>query len=190
MVDKPESPLTRWSRLKRARRTQVADRRTASNSPAEPDDANAPAPLPAKETHPSARELPADLPDPQSLDKDSDFTPFLKDGVPEALRRQALRVLWRSDPVLANLDGLNDYDEDYRRIGTAVEAIKTAYNAGRGYRDRPDVGEREAESSPDPNGSPPDTPAAEETGNAEGEFQETSPEESGEVPASEREESP
>lgn len=79
---------------------------------------------------------PVDLPTPETLDKDSDFSAFLKDGVPEALRRRALRVLWRSDPVLANLDGLNDYDEDYRSIGTVVEAVRTAYAAGRGYLDR------------------------------------------------------
>jgi hypothetical protein len=37
----------------------------------------------------------------------------MREGVPEALRNRALRKLWLSDPVLANLDGLNDYDEDF-----------------------------------------------------------------------------
>ncbi len=59
---------------------------------------------------------PPDLPDIDSLDKDSDFTPFMADGVPEELKRLALRKLWVSDPVLANLDGLNDYDEDFGAI--------------------------------------------------------------------------
>jgi len=58
----------------------------------------------------------ADLPNIDSLDKDSDYTVFLRDGVPEELKRLALRKLWLSDPVLANLDGLNDYDDDFATI--------------------------------------------------------------------------
>jgi len=53
-------------------------------------------------------ELIASLPDVETLEKDSDFTAFLKEGVPEQLQK-----LWRTDPVFANLDGLNDYDEDF-----------------------------------------------------------------------------
>jgi hypothetical protein len=69
---------------------------------------------------------PPDLPDIETLDKDSDFTPFLADGVPEVVKKLALRKLWGSDPVLANLDGLNDYDEDF----TIIEAIKTFVSEG------------------------------------------------------------
>ena len=57
---------------------------------------------------------PEDLPDPESLTYESDFSAFLKDGVSDEVRKLALRKLWRSNPVLANLDGLNDYDEDFR----------------------------------------------------------------------------
>ncbi len=97
----------RWSRLKQEARTPApAD---------EPQTANLPAPeatdAPAEETPTIAAE---DLPDIDSLDKDSDYTPFMQVGVPEALKKLALRALWRSDPVLANLDGLNDYDEDVK----------------------------------------------------------------------------
>ncbi len=61
-----------------------------------------------------ATEAPApDLPDIESLDKESDFTAFLGKNVPEKLARMALRKLWLSDPVLANVDGLNDYDDDF-----------------------------------------------------------------------------
>jgi hypothetical protein len=67
---------------------------------------------------------------------DDDFSPFLKIGVPAALRRQALRTLWRSNPVLANLDGLNDYDEDYRTVTSVAGAIKSTWEAGRGYAAR------------------------------------------------------
>ena len=51
-----------------------------------------------------------------------------------ALRRLALRRLWRSDPVLANLDGLNDYDEDFAALHkTGAEAVAAAVRAGRRY---------------------------------------------------------
>jgi len=84
-----------------------------------------------------------DLPPIDSLTKDSDFTPFLADKVPEFIRRRALAVLWRSDPVLANLDGLNDYDLNYRLIDTLIDAAKdTVYRAGKGYaRDEEEVAE-------------------------------------------------
>src|SRR3546814_10476760 len=69
----------------------------------------------------------------ESLGMDSDFTVFLQDGVPEALRRKALQRLWRLDPVFANLDGLLEYGEDYTDAATVVENLKTAYRVGRGF---------------------------------------------------------
>jgi hypothetical protein len=75
-----------------------------------------------------------DLPPFESLNKESDFTPFLADKVPEFIRRRALSILWRSDPALAVLDGLNDYDENYRVIDTLISAAKdTIYRVGKGY---------------------------------------------------------
>jgi hypothetical protein len=76
----------------------------------------------------------ADLPDIESLNKDSDYTGFLREGIPEQLKNQALRKLWRSDPVLANLDGLNDYDEDFTKIFTkaVTESVKTLFKVGKG----------------------------------------------------------
>ena len=73
----------------------------------------------------------ADLPSIEELTAQSDYTVFLKKNVPEALRRRALRKLWVSDPVLANLDGLNDYDDDYT-IVTAMTMDDTSYKIGRG----------------------------------------------------------
>ena len=54
------------------------------------------------------------LPDPAAMKAGDDFTGFMSREVPEHLRRQALRTLWRSNPVLACVDGLNEYDDDYR----------------------------------------------------------------------------
>jgi hypothetical protein len=106
----------RWSRLKQEGRAP-ADEPQTTNLPV-PEDADA-----------SAAETPTipaeDLPDIESLDKDSDYTPFMQEGVPEALKKLALRALWRSDPVLANLDGLNDYDEDYKTmLDVGAEAMR------------------------------------------------------------------
>ena len=137
----PEDPfLARWSRRKRGPRR---DRPAPDAEPERRDsDAAAAAPAedkpPANVTEPGAAEpetVAEPLPDIDSLDKTSDFTVFLKEGVPEAIRRKALRRLWRTDPVLANLDGLNDYDEDFSAVGMVTEHLKTSYKVGKGYLD-------------------------------------------------------
>ena len=51
-----------------------------------------------------------------------------------------------NNPVFANLDGLNDYDEDYSLLGMVAENIKTIYKVGKGYLDEDeDETEKEAE---------------------------------------------
>lgn len=79
-----------------------------------------------------------DLPDPDTLVKGDDFSRFLSQAVPERLRRRALRTLWRSNPVLANIDGLNDYDDDFTDAATITKAVKTAYQVGQGFLDKMD----------------------------------------------------
>jgi hypothetical protein len=69
-----------------------------------------------------------------ALDYDSDYTRFMKGGVPEAVRKRALRMLWGSNPILANIDGLNDYDDDFTDAALAVKGLlKTSYKADSGY---------------------------------------------------------
>jgi len=75
------------------------------------------------------------LPPIDELTAESDYTGFLAKGVPEALTRAALRKLWLSDPVLANLDGLNNYDEDYNVVDQIITAAQTSYRPGLGYFD-------------------------------------------------------
>lgn len=126
--------LSRWSRRKAEAREAEREPDQAPPPPEEAPEDNLPAPA---EDAPVAAEgdddEPLDLPDIDSLTKESDYTVFLKDKVPAALRKQALRKLWRSDPVLANLDGLNDYDDDYSNPAVTGAAVRTAYNALRGY---------------------------------------------------------
>ena len=81
----------------------------------------------------------------ESLGYDADFTPFMKPGVPDALRQRALRRLWNSNPILANVDGLNDYDEDFSDAALVVENLQSAWKVGQGYLTDEEVAERDAE---------------------------------------------
>lgn len=72
------------------------------------------------------------LKDPGSMVMGDDFAAFLRAEVPERLRRQALRQLWRSNPVLANLDGLVDHGDDFSDAATVRADMRTAYQVGRG----------------------------------------------------------
>ncbi len=138
--------LKRWSRLKREEAERkpaealIADVPPAEETPAEVTGELTETGAPAETgitTEPDEPFDPADLPDIDSLDKDSDFTGFLKDGVPTQLRHMALQKLFRSDPTLAVLDGLNDYDEDFT-LAKVAEKIVSSYKPGRGYVDDKD----------------------------------------------------
>ena len=129
----PEGRFSRWSRLKTEaleneppQIDEPLSKFTSENLPVRAEDAELPTSnseetAEGKETDPAP-----ELPDIETLEKDSDYTPFLAEGVPEAIKKLALRKLWASDPVLANIDGLNDYDEDF----TIIEAIKTFVSEG------------------------------------------------------------
>ncbi len=119
--------VARWSRRKRGAAGAVEP--DAAAPPADP----APDPAPAAPELTEAEWLAANgLPDPDSLARGDDFTAFLRPGVPALLRRRALRRLWTSNPVLANLDGLVDHGEDYTDAARVPEAMRTAYQVGRG----------------------------------------------------------
>ncbi|WP_170569644.1 DUF3306 domain-containing protein [Ruegeria atlantica] len=72
------------------------------------------------------------LPDPDQLQAGDDVSGFMAKAVPDRLRRRALRRLWRLNPVLANVDGLVDYGEDYTDAACVIENIPTAYQVGKG----------------------------------------------------------
>lgn len=89
------------------------------------------------------------LPDPESLTKEDDFSGFLSAAVPERIRRRALRRLWGLNPVLANLDGLVDYAEDYTDAATVVDNLQTVYKIGKGMLEQFAEVEEEAEEAPE-----------------------------------------
>lgn len=102
-----EPLISRWSRRKQQQREQTEAAEAAAGEP------------PAEAEGAAAGETPPELPDIDNLDKDSDFTAFMQEGVPEDLRSRALRKLWLSDPMFAEIDGLDDYDED---VGAILKA--------------------------------------------------------------------
>ncbi|WP_300067286.1 DUF3306 domain-containing protein [uncultured Ruegeria sp.] len=98
-----------------------------------------------------------DLPDPDELQAGDDVSGFMAKAVPDRLRRRALRRLWRLNPVLANVDGLVDYGEDYTDAACVVENLQTAYQVGKGMLAHiealaaaEDKSEPEAEAEPEP----------------------------------------
>jgi hypothetical protein len=103
-----DSPfLHRWSKRKHA-----ANR---GDAPAEPAPAPAAAPPVTADSRAPApvTETPS-LPDVASLTPESDFTPFMREGVPDGLKRQALKTLFE-DPRFNVMDGLDVYIDDYSK---------------------------------------------------------------------------
>lgn len=74
-----------------------------------------------------------ELPPLSSLNAESDFTPFFREGVPEFIKRRAMRVLWRAIPFFNFRDGLNEYDEDYNIIHKTISEFASSYKVGRGH---------------------------------------------------------
>jgi hypothetical protein len=89
----------------------------------------------------------ADLPDVETLNYESDYHGFMAEGVSEDLRNRALRRLWRSNPILANIDGLNDYDEDFTDAALVKPGMKTAFDVIRGYASDKDDAEEDADAT-------------------------------------------
>ncbi len=59
----------------------------------------------------------ATLPSIDSLTAESDFSVFLKKGVPLALRNAALRKLWLTEPSVVNYKALVEYNWDFTAPG-------------------------------------------------------------------------
>ena len=132
MTETRDPFLARWSRRKQAERDEsdpggdvAGDAQAAAGSGGQAVERES-------GDNPEAAEIVEQLPDVESLDENSDFTAFLQEGVPDALRRRALRKLWRLNPVFANLDGLAEYDEDFTTATSLADHVKTLYQVGKG----------------------------------------------------------
>ncbi|UEM04443.1 DUF3306 domain-containing protein [Skermanella rosea] len=112
--DREEGFLGRWARLKK--RSAVPEAEPAPD----PVPAENAAQSTAQDTGPAAPEEPFDpasLPALDTLDSASDYTAFLKPGVPRELRTLALRRAWVTDPAITGYKTLADYDWDFNAPG-------------------------------------------------------------------------
>lgn len=97
-----EGFLSRWSRRKQGEQKAPA----AAAEPVRPDAAAAgaaPASVADERAKAGGAEEPVDLarlPRIEDIGADTDITSFLKKGVPEDLRRLALRKVWTTDPMI------------------------------------------------------------------------------------------
>src|SRR5712691_2443179 len=98
--------LARWSRRKRSAATRKRD--PAAPQPPSPASDDIAAPV-----APDASDATASLPPIESLDANSDITPFLAPGVPAELTRRALRHAWHSDPAIRDFVGLSENAWDF-----------------------------------------------------------------------------
>ncbi len=64
----------------------------------------------------------ADMPPLESLDANSDYSPFFSEGVSKQLRNLALKKLFFSGKF-ASRDGLDDYDDDFTRFEPLGDTI-------------------------------------------------------------------
>jgi len=139
---------SRWSRLKRGAAVEDV---APGEVPAAAEDAEL-----AELSDAEALER-LGLPDPDTLKPGDDFAAFMAKAVPARLRTRALRKLWLSNPVLANLDMLVDYGEDFTDSAKVVESVQTIYQVGRGMVDKlaADEPEPELPSDDEPAAIPP-----------------------------------
>ena len=111
-----------------------------------------PAPAPEPESAPLVVEQPVeaapppDLPDIESLGKDSDYTAFLKAGVPQELKQAALQKLWASDPALMAPEVMDLHMGDY--TSPATEVVKTAWRLGKGVLDAAELAAEREDQAP------------------------------------------
>lgn len=98
-----EGFLSRWSKRKAEVRQQEQKPATAEAAPPPADE---------------EEEIDlASLPSIESLTAESDFSVFLKKGVPLALRNAALRKLWLTEPSVVNYKALVEYNWDFTAPG-------------------------------------------------------------------------
>ncbi|MGA0428960.1 MAG: DUF3306 domain-containing protein, partial [Paracoccaceae bacterium] len=126
-----EVELTQSTDFWSARRARVAEEEEALR---EVESEKAQAQLNEAQEEKSDEEilLEHNLPDPDNLTADDNVAGFMAKSVPERLRRRALRRFWRLNPILANVDGLVDYGENYTDAATVVENLMSTYQVGKG----------------------------------------------------------
>jgi hypothetical protein len=121
-----DSFLARWSRRKHeAEHGAPPETNEPPGAPEEPDTQPRGSEVHAEDTGAAGAEpepTDADLPHPDTLDRDSDFSVYLTRRVSSAFRRAAMRRLF-SSPEFNVRDGLDDYDEDYTQFKSLGDTV-------------------------------------------------------------------
>ncbi len=130
-----ETFLKRWSRRKQTDEAEltapsVSDEKSENREREQNNEISASEKEDEEKEMAENREI-AEAIDLETLNYESDFGPFMKKGVPEVLKNLAMRKLWTSNPILANVDGLNDYDENF--ADPALNVFKSNWKVGRGF---------------------------------------------------------
>ena len=105
-----EGFLKRWSRRKRANRLAPSEPSPSDGDSTGRDQGGLaraeakPSPCPA----PSETSVPITLPPIETIDGRTDIRPFLAAGVPQEIRRAALRRAWSADPAIRDFVGLSE----------------------------------------------------------------------------------
>ncbi len=125
--------LSRWARRKAEARKEEEKPVAAPEPPAPEPDPAEPAPDLDSMTDEEALEH-LGLPEPETMEKGDNFAAFMAKGVPERLRRRALRRMYRANPVYSIIDGLDDYCEDFTDAAVLVGKVTTSYQVGSGLK--------------------------------------------------------
>ncbi len=147
--------LGRWSRRKRGVEAEApppveAPPETPAEPPAQPKSGTCP--IPGME--------PIDLstlPPIEELSVTSDLAPFLRPGIPAALRSAALRRMWSLDPAIRDYIGPVEYQWDFNTPGGLPNGFAAELVGDVRKLLAQAIGEVEEE----PAATPPDTPPAE-----------------------------
>lgn len=83
------------------------------------------------------------------LDGNSDYAPFMRDGVPEHIKNKALKKLWATNPIMARMDGLDDYCEDFSDAAWVAPNLRTSYKVGQGFLSDEEAAQWDALGKPD-----------------------------------------
>ncbi|MGI9333138.1 MAG: DUF3306 domain-containing protein [Gammaproteobacteria bacterium] len=125
----PEGFLDRWARRKRAAALGqgAPEYEQEALAPEPGTSAGNPSATPGGGPNPPHAEAPAvltdaDMPPIETLDEHSDYSGFFSPKVSEALRKTALRKLFRSS-VFNVRDGLDDYDDDFRTFAPLGDMV-------------------------------------------------------------------
>ncbi len=111
----------RWSRLKtEARAAQAVEPVVEALPPVEPE-------------APPVEEKPVELPPIETLNRESDYSLFMRGDVASDLRTKALRKLWTLDPHFAAIDITECHSIDFNAVQCFPEGLKnTIYRVGSG----------------------------------------------------------